>query len=75
MKRAGFSHAAFTKPCCGYLVTADDGNLLVVDDERFLRDAVAASLRFLGFQVTAAQDGQKLSAWPATARSTCSSWT
>jgi two-component system, OmpR family, response regulator len=57
MKRAGFSHATFTGPCCGYLVTPDQGNLLVVDDERFLRDAVAASLRFLGFQVTAAQTG------------------
>jgi two-component system OmpR family response regulator len=35
----------------------DDGNLLVVDDEPFLREAVAASLRFLGFEVTAAQTG------------------
>jgi two-component system, OmpR family, response regulator len=32
----------------------DSGELLVVDDEPFLRDAVAASLRFLGFAVTAA---------------------
>jgi len=30
------------------------GTLLVVDDEPFLRDAVAASLRFLGFEVTTA---------------------
>jgi len=30
------------------------GGLLVVDDEPFLREAVAASLRFLGFQVTTA---------------------
>jgi two-component system, OmpR family, response regulator len=29
----------------------DRGELLVVDDEPFLRDAVAASLRFLGFEV------------------------
>src|SRR5215831_17203285 len=29
----------------------DHGGLLVVDDEPFLRDAVAASLRFLGFEV------------------------
>jgi two-component system OmpR family response regulator len=29
----------------------------VVDDEPFLRDAVAASLRFLGFEVTTAQNG------------------
>jgi two-component system, OmpR family, response regulator len=35
----------------------DSGELLVVDDEPFLRDAVAASLRFLGFEVTAAETG------------------
>ena len=35
----------------------DHGELLVVDDEPFLRDAVAASLRFLGFEVTTAQTG------------------
>jgi two-component system OmpR family response regulator len=35
----------------------DRGGLLVVDDEPFLRDAVAASLRFLGFEVTTAQTG------------------
>src|SRR5262249_56690114 len=35
----------------------DHGGLLVVDDEPFLRDAVAASLRFLGFEVTTAQNG------------------
>ena len=35
----------------------DYGELLVVDDEPFLRDAVAASLRFLGFEVTTAQTG------------------
>ena len=39
-------------------MTSDDAaDLLVVDDEPFLRDAVAASLRFLGFGVTAAKDG------------------
>src|ERR1700691_3180174 len=32
----------------------DQGDLLVVDDEPFLRDAVATSLRFLGFEVTTA---------------------
>jgi len=35
----------------------DHGGLLVVDDEPFLRDAVAASLRFLGFEVTTADNG------------------
>jgi two-component system OmpR family response regulator len=35
----------------------DHGELLVVDDEPFLCDAVAASLRFLGFAVTTAQTG------------------
>ncbi len=38
-------------------MTPDCGNFLVVDDELFLRDAVAASLRFLGFEVTAAETG------------------
>jgi two-component system, OmpR family, response regulator len=41
------------------MMTADGGDLLVVDDEPFLRDAVAASLRFLGFGVTAAADGRQ----------------
>jgi len=35
----------------------DHGELLVVDDEPFLRDAVAASLRFLGFEVATAETG------------------
>jgi two-component system, OmpR family, response regulator len=35
------------------------GELLVVDDEPFLRDAVAASLRFLGFDVTTADTGTR----------------
>jgi two-component system, OmpR family, response regulator len=38
---------------------ADSGELLVVDDEPFLRDAVAASLRFLGFAVTTADNGSE----------------
>jgi two-component system, OmpR family, response regulator len=38
-------------------MTPDDGTLLVVEDEPFLRKAVVASLRFLGFQVTAAENG------------------
>jgi len=33
------------------------GELLIVDDQPFLREAVAASLRFLGFEVTTAADG------------------
>ncbi|HEY3954705.1 MAG TPA: response regulator transcription factor [Streptosporangiaceae bacterium] len=37
----------------------DQGRLLVVDDEPFLRDAVAASLRFLGFEVTDAENGSE----------------
>jgi two-component system, OmpR family, response regulator len=37
----------------------DQGELLVVDDEQFLRDAVAASLRFLGFAVTTAETGSQ----------------
>ena len=38
-------------------MTDDHAELLVVDDEPFLRDAVAASLRFLGFQVTSVGTG------------------
>jgi two-component system, OmpR family, response regulator len=48
----------------------DRGGLLVVDDEPFLRDAVAASLRFLGFEVTTAQNGARLCGWLGTGRST-----
>jgi len=36
---------------------ADHGRLLVVDDEPFLRDAVAASLTFLGFEVATSESG------------------
>ncbi len=36
----------------------DHGRLLVVDDEPFLRDAIAASLRFLDFDVATAATGQ-----------------
>ena len=35
----------------------DRGRVLVVDDELFLRDAVAASLTFLGFDVMTAESG------------------
>src|ERR1022692_3537053 len=38
-------------------MTPGDGDLLVVEDEPFLRKAVAASLRFLGFRVTGAENG------------------
>jgi two-component system OmpR family response regulator len=38
-------------------VPGGNAELLVVDDEPFLRDAVAASLRFLGFEVTTAETG------------------
>ena len=56
-KLAHFSHITFTAVCSDNVVAADDGNRLVVDDEVFLREAVAASLRFLGFEVTAAENG------------------
>ena len=52
-----FSSACFTAVCCDDVVTPDDGTLLVVEDEPFLRKAVAQSLRFLGFHVTAAENG------------------
>jgi two-component system OmpR family response regulator len=38
-------------------LSPEHAELLVVDDEPFLRDAVAASLRFLGFEVTTADSG------------------
>ena len=38
-------------------MTGDDATLLQAEDEPFLRKAVAASLRFLGFQVTGAETG------------------
>ena len=54
-------------------ITADHGELLVVDDEPFLRDAVAASLRFLGFGVTTAGDraasGSRSGLWLIIAQS------
>jgi two-component system, OmpR family, response regulator len=56
-KLTEFSSAGFTAVCCDDVVTPDDGTLLVVEDEPFLRKAVVASLRFLGFEVTAEQDG------------------
>jgi two-component system OmpR family response regulator len=58
--------------------SGDRGGLLVVDDEPFLRDAVAASLRFLGFEVTTAEtaadglrrDGRQVPVIFLTARDT-----
>jgi two-component system, OmpR family, response regulator len=44
-----------TEPALG--LSPDRGKLLVVDDEPFLCDAVAASLRFLGFDVITADTG------------------
>jgi two-component system OmpR family response regulator len=44
-----------TEPAVG--LSPEPAELLVVDDEPFLRDAVAASLRFLGFEVTTADTG------------------
>ena len=38
-------------------VRPDQGELLLVDDEDFLRDAVAASLRYAGFKVATARNG------------------
>ena len=53
-------------------LAADHGRLLVVDDEPFLCDAVAASLRFLGFEVTTPATARTRCGWPATAGRT--SW-
>src|SRR5579875_2799151 len=52
---ASTGSVAMSEPAVG--LPADHGGLLVVDDEPFLRDAVAASLRFLGFDVTTADNG------------------
>jgi two-component system OmpR family response regulator len=43
----------------GPAAASDDGDLLVVDDEQFLCDAIAASLRFLGFRVVTAGSGRQ----------------
>jgi two-component system, OmpR family, response regulator len=56
-KLTDFSCTAFTAVCCDDVMTPDDGTLLVVEDEPFLQKAVVASLRFLGFEVTAAENG------------------
>ena len=58
-ERAMPQTAAAGAPAAGTAAAGppDHGELLVVDDEPFLRDAVAASLRFLGFGVTTADSG------------------
>jgi two-component system OmpR family response regulator len=56
-KLTQFSPTAFTAVCCDDVMTPDDATLLVVEDEPFLQKAVVASLRFLGFQVTGAENG------------------
>lgn len=40
-------------------VPRSSGRLLLVDDEPFLSEAVATSLRFMGYQVTTAQRGDE----------------
>jgi len=40
-------------------LSRSQGRLLMVDDEPFLREAVATSLRFMGYEVTTAQDGDE----------------
>jgi signal transduction histidine kinase/DNA-binding response OmpR family regulator len=56
-------------------MTPDDQTLLVVEDEPFLRTAVAQSLRFLGFQVTAEQNGTDAPRLARAAGLTCLSLT
>ena len=40
-------------------MSRSQGRLLMVDDEPFLREAVATSLRFMGYEVTTAPDGDE----------------
>jgi two-component system, OmpR family, response regulator len=40
-------------------VSSGRGRLLLVDDEPFLNEAVATSLRFMGYEVTTAQRGDE----------------
>ena len=40
-------------------LSRSQGRLLMVDDEPFLREAVATSLRFMGYEVTTAQGGDE----------------
>jgi CheY-like chemotaxis protein len=48
----------------------DHGKLLVVDDEPFPRDAMAASLRILGFTVTDAERQRLCARCPRATKST-----
>ncbi len=40
-------------------LSRSQGRLLMVDDEPFLREAVATSLRFMGYEVTTAEGGDE----------------
>jgi two-component system OmpR family response regulator len=40
-------------------LSRSQGRLLMVDDEPFLREAIATSLRFMGYEVTTAQGGDE----------------
>jgi two-component system, OmpR family, response regulator len=53
----GFSCTTLTAVCCDDVMTHEAASLLVVEDEPFLRKAVVASLRFVGFQVADTEDG------------------
>lgn len=59
----------------GLPAASTPGRLLVVDDERFLRNAVAASLRFLGFEVTTGRPARRRWACSGSGRSIWWSWT
>jgi two-component system OmpR family response regulator len=56
-KLTDFSSTVLSAVCSDGVMTPDDATLLVVEDEPFMQKAVVASLRFLGFQVTAAENG------------------
>jgi two-component system, OmpR family, response regulator len=62
----------FTVADCDEVMAADRGSLLVVDDEPFLRDAVAALLRFHGFEIVRRlrRDGSQLPVIFLTAKDT-----
>ncbi len=51
---------------------APEARLLVVDDEPNIRELLSASLRYAGFEVATAADGQQALAAAAQFRPTCS---